>query len=135
MCQSNDKLFSIDESENNDRSLKVNLNSKLSGVKFRWLFRFNRLESSLLREHVILPLIFSCAEYQLRELELIRLIQAKDKELDDYKSQGVKLSRSNIKKHHIFNLVIVLINVLFNKSILIRRYLTSTHLTRILKKR
>lgn len=91
----NDKLFSFDCENKSTDSLNIRMNSKFSGAKFRWEFNFERLNEKCLRQHVILPLIYCSAEYQLREQELIRLVQAKDKEIDDYKSQGHKLSRSN----------------------------------------
>ena len=75
-------------------SLELNLEKKLPGVTLYYTFGFALMDSSLIRDHIILPLVFNCSEYQLRENELIKLIQAKDKELDDYKSQGVKLNRS-----------------------------------------
>ena len=43
----------------------------------------------------MIPLIFNCNEYQGREANFVKLISNKDKELDDYRSQGVKLNRSN----------------------------------------
>lgn len=81
----------------NRAGLELNLQTKLAGVKFSYSFEFKLMDSGSIREHVLLPLMFNCAEYQLRENELIKIIQAKDKELDDFKSQGVKLSRSTPK--------------------------------------
>ena len=43
----------------------------------------------------MIPLIFNCNEYQGREANFVKIISNKDKELDDYRSQGVKLNRSN----------------------------------------
>jgi len=37
-------------------------------------------------------------ELTRRQRELIKIIQNKDKEIDDYKSQGIKTSRSESKK-------------------------------------
>lgn len=75
-------------------SLWIKMQSKLFGIKFNWEFRLNKLDGSYLKNHFVIPLLFNCAEYQKRELELIKIIQAKDKELDDYKSQGIELTRS-----------------------------------------
>ena len=92
--QTNETIFSFDETRAESRDLRLNMNSKLSGAKFRWYFQFERLDNTYLRQHVLLPLIYTSAEFQLREQELVRLVQAKDKEIDDFKSQGHKLSRS-----------------------------------------
>lgn len=45
-------------------------------------------------EHLIVPLMAMVGELMRRQAELITIIQSKDKEIDDYKSQGVKTSRS-----------------------------------------
>ncbi len=74
--------------------MKLRNESKLAGVKFFWEFELIKLDSLAIKEHIILPLMFCCAEFQFREFELFKIITAKDKEIDDYKSQGVKLSRS-----------------------------------------
>lgn len=74
--------------------LLIKMQSKLSGIKFNWEFKLNKLENLYLKQHFVIPLLFNCAEYQQRELELIKIIQSKDKELDDYKSQGIELTRS-----------------------------------------
>ena len=79
----------------NPNRLELEMKSKLSSVTFNWIYKFERLETCLIRDHFLIPLLFNCSEYQQREIELIKLIQAKDKELDDYKSQGVSLTRSN----------------------------------------
>jgi hypothetical protein len=68
--------------------------SELAGVKFDWIFDLELLDYDLLKEHLILPLVYNCLEYQVRERELIKLLEQKDKEIEDYKSQGCKLNRS-----------------------------------------
>lgn len=47
-------------------------------------------------EHLILPLMAMVGELTRRQQELVKIIQSKDKEIDDYKSQGAKCSRSMI---------------------------------------
>ena len=68
--------------------------SKLAGVNFDWRFDLEYLDFSNAKEQLIIPLLFNVTEYQLRENELIRVVQNKDKEIEDYKAQGAKLSRS-----------------------------------------
>lgn len=135
--QTNEKIFSFDGETSqtaDSRVLKLNMNSKLSGAKFRWNFQFERLDNTYLRLHVLLPLIYSSAEFQLREQELFRLVQAKDKEIEDFKSQGHKLSRS---KHFfgIFLLTIFIINHIYLKSILRQKISPSKHLMKNSEKR
>ena len=92
---SNSNIVSIDSID----KLVLNLDGKLSGVNFHYEFDLNLLDSSLIRDHVILPLLFNCSEYQARESQLVKIINDKDKELDDYRSQGVKLTRSKTCIH------------------------------------
>lgn len=74
--------------------LTINMESKLAGVPFKWTFELKLLDVNAIKEHLLVPLMYNCAEYQLRENELLKIIQNKDKEIDDYKSQGIKLNRS-----------------------------------------
>lgn len=80
-----------------DIIFELRMQSKLSNVKFNWIFELEQLDSKLIRDHVVFPLIFNSTEYQLREQELLKVIRAKDKEIEDYKAQGVKLSRRKPK--------------------------------------
>ena len=75
-------------------NLQLKLDAKLSGVSFHYVFDLVGLDSSYLKDQVLLPLMFSSHEYQTRENELIKIINCKDKELEDYKLQGAKLTRS-----------------------------------------
>lgn len=79
---------------NHSETLSIKMQSKLFGIKFNWELRLNKLDNSYLKHHFVIPLLLNCAEYQQRELELIKIIQAKEKELDDYRSQGIELTRS-----------------------------------------
>jgi hypothetical protein len=88
------KSSDLSSIERKSKSMKLRNESKLAGVKFFWEFELIKLDSLAIKEHIILPLMFCCAEFQFREFELFKIITAKDKEIDDYKSQGVKLSRS-----------------------------------------
>ena len=54
-------------------------------------------------ENLIVPLLAMVGELNRRQRELVKIISAKDKEIDDYKSQGVKTSRS-MSSLHISNL-------------------------------
>ena len=74
--------------------LNLQMVTKIVGVNFYYNFSFNVCESELARDYLLVPLMLANAEHEIREAELIKIIQSKDKELDDYKSQGAKLARS-----------------------------------------
>lgn len=90
-------LLSINESIENSEELNITMKSKISGVKFQYRFKLTCFDNESIRDHLIVPLLLNNAEYQSRESELIKIIQNKDKELEDFRSQGVKLSRSYLK--------------------------------------
>ena len=69
----------------------LNLDGKLSGVSFHYEFDLVELDSSLIRDIVMVPLLFNCYEYQTRESSLVQIIALKDKELDAFRSQGIKI--------------------------------------------
>ena len=92
---SNDSIAKFRHSREDTKKLTLECDSKLAGFKFKWLFKLEKCNNKN-KEHLIEPLLFNLAEHQTRESELLRLIQAKDKELDDYRSQGFKLSRSEL---------------------------------------
>jgi uncharacterized membrane protein YoaK (UPF0700 family) len=45
-------------------------------------------------EHLIIPLLTMTGELNRRQQELYKQLKNKDKEIDDLKAQGVKVSRS-----------------------------------------
>ncbi len=91
-----DSRCKLIRNENTQNKLEIELHSKLSDVKFFWKLEFSLLNDESIKNYLLLPLIYSSSEFQLREDELIKIIQSKDRELEDYKSQGVKLTRSKI---------------------------------------
>ena len=62
-------------------------------------FGFFHLCFNQASKHLIVPLLAMVGELTRRQNELIKVIQNKDKEIDDYKSQGVKTSRSKLIMH------------------------------------
>ena len=70
-------------------------------------------------DHLILPLMAMVGELTRRQQELIKIIQTKDKQIDDYKSQGAKCSRSKYCKSllysHDFSFVKKTITELFHR--------------------
>ena len=93
----NSNIETVGSSTSSDNnSLELKLDAKLSGVSFTYVFKLVGLDTSYIKDHVVLPLMFSSFEFQARENDLIKAINSKDKELDDYKSQGAKLTRSKL---------------------------------------
>lgn len=52
------------------------------------MFKCLRREGEFYEANYVRQIVYCLAERKSRELELIKIIQAKDKELDDYRSQG-----------------------------------------------
>lgn len=52
------------------------------------MFKCQRREGEFYEANYVRQIVYGLAERKSRELELIKIIQAKDKELDDYRSQG-----------------------------------------------
>ena len=48
-------------------------------------------------DHLTCPLLAMVGELQRRQQELVKLLKLKDKEIDDYKIQGGKVTRSKYR--------------------------------------
>jgi hypothetical protein len=94
ICQHLKFSFESKSSKLKLNSNELRLESKLSDIKFNWLFELRLLSMKSIKEFVFVPLLMYINEYQTRECELMRLLANKDKEIDDFKSQGCKLTRS-----------------------------------------
>jgi hypothetical protein len=57
-------------------------------ILFTYKFNCQRREGEFYESNYVRQIVYCLAERKSRELELIKIIQAKDKELDDYRSQG-----------------------------------------------
>jgi hypothetical protein len=91
------------DKENSSNSLIIKMQSKLAGaVKFFWQFELEKLDNKYIKEFLVVPLLLNHSELQSREDELVKIIQNKDKEIEDFKSQGVKLTRGLINFFFIF---------------------------------
>lgn len=80
----------------NDDVLIVEIKGRIqSSILFTYVFRCQRREGEFYEANYVRQIVYCVAERKSRELELIKIIQAKDKELDDYRSQGTcQLQRS-----------------------------------------
>ncbi len=80
--------------DSNHEKIIIQLTGMFSGQKnFNWLFEFSAVDSIQIRDHILVPLFFNMAELQQRENDLVEIVKQKDKEIDDYRSQGCTLTR------------------------------------------
>ncbi|XP_071155475.1 non-homologous end-joining factor 1-like isoform X2 [Mytilus edulis] len=87
--------FKDEEEENSKMVLKIN--SQLAGLPFCWDFVGNSADKEMASENLIVPLMAMVGELTRRQRELIKILQNKDKEIEDYKSQGGKTTRKHIE--------------------------------------
>ncbi|XP_063424985.1 non-homologous end-joining factor 1-like isoform X2 [Mytilus trossulus] len=87
--------FKDKEEENSKMVLKIN--SQLAGLPFCWDFVGNSADKEMASENLIVPLMAMVGELTRRQRELIKILQNKDKEIEDYKSQGGKTTRKHIE--------------------------------------
>ncbi|KAL5010795.1 hypothetical protein ScPMuIL_013100 [Solemya velum] len=85
------------DGDGDDEKILLSIKSELAGMPFSWHFTGRPAEKSMMSEHLIVPLMAMVGELMRRQAELITIIQSKDKEIDDYKSQGVRTSRKHIE--------------------------------------
>lgn len=90
------KKMSVTVTENK-KKLDIYVDSQLAGMAFVWKFQCTQADSQLISENFNVPLLAMVAELARRNEELVKIIGAKDKEIDDYKSQGAKTSRKHIE--------------------------------------
>ncbi|KAL3836496.1 hypothetical protein ACJMK2_021924 [Sinanodonta woodiana] len=84
-------------SESSTESMILTVNSQLAGMPFVWKFFCKLGETKLCSDHLVIPLLTMVAELKRRQQELFKLLQNKDREIEEYKAQGVKTSRKHIK--------------------------------------
>ncbi|VDI10721.1 non-homologous end-joining factor 1 [Mytilus galloprovincialis] len=75
----------------------LKINSQLAGLPFCWNFVGNSADKEMASENLIVPLMAMVGELTRRQRELIKILQNKDKEIEDYKSQGGKTTRKHIE--------------------------------------
>jgi len=73
----------------NDDVLVVDIKGRInSSILFTYMFKCQRREGEFYEANYVRQIVYGLAERKSREGELIKIIQAKDRELDDYRSQG-----------------------------------------------
>ncbi|CAG5127160.1 unnamed protein product, partial [Candidula unifasciata] len=80
----------------NDRII-LKVNSLLAGMPFHFSFQAELADQEMGREHLTIPLMAMVGELYRQQQELFRLLALKDKQIDDYKSQGATVSRKYLE--------------------------------------
>ncbi|KAJ8307009.1 hypothetical protein KUTeg_015093 [Tegillarca granosa] len=83
------------ETDTEEDKMMLKLNSQLAGMPFTWHFIGKPAEKEMTSQHLIIPLMAMVGELMRRQGELVKVLETKDREIEDYKSQGVKTSRNN----------------------------------------
>ncbi|XP_064618075.1 non-homologous end-joining factor 1-like [Liolophura sinensis] len=86
---------SADSGDADTEKMRLTVSSKLAGMPFLWHFNGEPVAKEVVSEHLTFPLLAMVGEMFRRQEELIKVIFSKDKEIADYKSQGVKTSRKH----------------------------------------
>ncbi|XP_005103912.1 non-homologous end-joining factor 1 [Aplysia californica] len=80
-----------------DDSVNIKMTSQLAGMPFSFVFHTVLNEEDMGKKHLALPLMAMVGELYRQQQELFKILATKDKEIDDYKSQGVKATRKHIE--------------------------------------
>lgn len=92
--QSNKTRLSVSPKKS---KLVINVDSEMAGMAFVWQFQCETADHEMISDNFNVPLLGMVGELTRRNKELVKVIEAKDKEIDDYKSQGAKTSRKHIE--------------------------------------
>ncbi|CAL1528364.1 unnamed protein product [Lymnaea stagnalis] len=76
-----------------DDTFILNINSHLEGMPFSYTCEAELANNETGRDHLTIPLMAMVGELFRQQQELFKILVAKDKQIDDYKSQGAKVSR------------------------------------------
>ncbi|XP_059154716.1 non-homologous end-joining factor 1-like [Physella acuta] len=71
----------------------LEMKSQMAGIPFLYRVEASLANHEMSRDHLTVPLMLMTGELFRQRMELFNLLTAKDKEIADYKSQGVKVSR------------------------------------------
>lgn len=87
--------LNISKDENKSR-LNVWINSDLAGFPFCWQMIGEPAHEEMVSENTTVPLLLMVSELFRRQKELFQIILEKDKEINNYKAQGCKLTKKNL---------------------------------------
>ncbi|KAL8571021.1 hypothetical protein ACOMHN_037881 [Nucella lapillus] len=93
------KFKAVDNGGDDDEQqmMLLTITSTLAGMPFVWKFHASPADSAMARDHLTVPLLAMVSELFRRQRELVTILGAKDKEIDDYKAQGVRASRKYLE--------------------------------------
>ncbi|WAR05565.1 NHEJ1-like protein [Mya arenaria] len=91
------KLSYKPDSESGECSVAMAIESTLAGMPFTWSFLCRPAETRMGSEHLVVPLLAMVCELSRRQQELTKVVQSKDREIEDLKAQGAKPSRKHIE--------------------------------------
>ncbi|BFZ22488.1 hypothetical protein BsWGS_25527 [Bradybaena similaris] len=90
-----EKETQLSVSRRNERIVEVS--SLLAGMPFHYTFQAELASPEVGQEHLTIPLMAMVGELYRQQQELFKLLALKDKQIDDYKSQGIKVSRKYLE--------------------------------------
>ncbi|XP_062519794.1 non-homologous end-joining factor 1-like [Corticium candelabrum] len=73
------------------------IKTQLSGLPFVWEFHLRKAAEKELQYQLLFPLLAMVGELGRRQSELKRLLEAKDCEIQDYKTSGARVSRRTLE--------------------------------------
>lgn len=84
-------------SDNEAGILVATIRSQLSVLPFIWEFHLQKTGDNALQHQLLFPLLAMVGELSRRETNLKKLLEAKDREIEDYKASGAQISRRTLR--------------------------------------
>ncbi|XP_043214092.1 non-homologous end-joining factor 1-like isoform X2 [Amphibalanus amphitrite] len=75
----------------------LRLDSRRDGVPLRWQFRLRPLPTAELAGRLLRPLLTALGQMQARERRLLAEVAARDRELQDYRESGARLTLATLR--------------------------------------
>ncbi|KAK0049944.1 non-homologous end-joining factor 1 [Biomphalaria pfeifferi] len=91
-----DKKTQFNLSASDDKFV-LEINSQLAGIPFCYSFHAELANQEMGRDHLTVPLLVMIGEMYRQQKELFKVLEAKDNQIKDYKSQGAKVSRKYLE--------------------------------------
>ncbi|KAK2166944.1 hypothetical protein LSH36_33g05000 [Paralvinella palmiformis] len=79
------------------QKLVMTMRTDLVGLPFVWKFVAHPADNNMVSVHLIIPLLTMSGELIRQQQELYKQLQNKDKEIEDLKAQGVKVTRKRLE--------------------------------------
>uniref|UniRef100_A0A0B6ZEC2 Non-homologous end-joining factor 1 n=1 Tax=Arion vulgaris TaxID=1028688 RepID=A0A0B6ZEC2_9EUPU len=75
----------------------LKINCLLAGMPFHYFFQTGPANNEMGRDHMTIPLMAMVGELYRQQQELFKMLASKDKQIEDYKTQGAKVSRKYLE--------------------------------------